>query len=64
VRNIGGARLITVRELVIEIRRGLTHTSPASGAVSTNLPLLRTIQVPADAFDRAPGPGPGLVRTA
>ena len=52
VRNIGGARLVTVRELVVEIRKGLAGTSPASGAVSANLPLLRTLQLAADAFDR------------
>ena len=64
VRNIGGGRLVTVRELVVEIRQGLAGTSPASGAVSANLPLLRTLQLAADAFDRQAGQGPGLVRTA
>jgi hypothetical protein len=49
-REIGGARLVTVRELVHEIYDGLKSTSPASGAISSNLPLLRTLQLAADAM--------------
>ena len=49
VRSIGGARLVTVRELIHEIYDGLKDTSPQSGAVPSNLPLLRTIQLTADA---------------
>jgi hypothetical protein len=49
VLSMGGARVISVRELVHEINRGLKGTSPASRAVSSNLPLLRTLQLAADA---------------
>jgi hypothetical protein len=49
ILSIGGARLATVRELVHEIYDGLKGTSPQSKAVSSNLPLLRTLQLAADA---------------
>ncbi len=48
-REFGGARLVTGRELIHEIIAGLQGTSPASKAVSSNLPLLRTLQLAADA---------------
>jgi hypothetical protein len=64
-RNIGGARLVTVRELIQEIYAGLKGTSPASKAVPSNLPLLRTLQLAADAMKGSlsehrllPTPGP------
>lgn len=44
-RNYGGARLVTVRELVREMISGLSRTSPNSRAVSSNLPLLGTVQL-------------------
>ena len=53
-RLIGGVRLVTVREFVHEMYAGLKGTSPASRAVPSNLPLLRTIQLAADAARRAP----------
>jgi len=49
-RAFGGARLVTGRELVHEIIAGLQGTSPSSKAVSSNLPLLRTLQLAADAY--------------
>lgn len=49
VRSMGGARLVTVREFVNEILEGLKGTSPASSAVPSNLPLLRTLQLAEDA---------------
>ncbi len=49
VRDVGGGRLVTVRELIHEIYDGLKATSPLSGAVPSNLPLLRTLQLAADA---------------
>jgi hypothetical protein len=49
-RTIGGVRLVTVRELVHEIYEGLKSTSPAKGAISSNWPLLRTLQIAADAM--------------
>jgi len=49
IRTIGGARLITVRELIHEIYEGLKGTSPQSGAIPSNLPLLRTLQLSLDA---------------
>jgi hypothetical protein len=49
VRTVGGVRLVSVRELVHEILEGLKGTSPISGAVPSNLPLLRTLQLAADA---------------
>ncbi len=49
VREIGGARLVTVRELIHEIYDGLQGTSPYARAVPSNLPLLRTLQLAVDA---------------
>ena len=49
VRSFGGARLVTVRELIHEIYDGLRGTSPQSKAVPSNLPLLRTLQLAVDA---------------
>jgi hypothetical protein len=49
IRSVGGARMVTVRELIHEIYDGLKDTSPQSKAVSSNLPLLRTLQLAADA---------------
>jgi hypothetical protein len=47
IRTYGGAKLVTVRELVHEIVGGLKGTSPSSGAVPSHLPLLRTVQLAA-----------------
>jgi hypothetical protein len=49
VRNFGGARLVTVREFIHEIYNGLKGKTPQNKAVSSNLPLLRTLQLAADA---------------
>jgi hypothetical protein len=49
VRRLGGVRIVTVRELIHEIYAGLEGTSPQSKAVPSNLPLLRTLQLAADA---------------
>jgi len=49
VRDLGGGRLVTVRELIHEIYKGLEGATPLSGAVPSNLPLLRTLQLAADA---------------
>ena len=49
IREYGGARLVTVRELILEMVAGLKGTSPASKAIPSNLPLLRTVQLMADA---------------
>ncbi|KRE03556.1 hypothetical protein ASE63_25955 [Bosea sp. Root381] len=54
VRSFGGVRVVTVREFVHEMYEGLRGTSPARGAVPSNLPLLRTIQLAADAVRYAP----------
>jgi hypothetical protein len=48
VRDFGGGRLVRVHELVHEILAGLRGT-PISGAVPSNLPLLRTLQLAAAA---------------
>lgn len=58
IRSIGGARLVTVRELIHEIFFGLHGTSPQSKAVSSNLPLLRTLQLAADATKHRPARSP------
>lgn len=55
IRQYGGARLVTVRELIHEIYAGLEGTSPMSKAVPSNLPLLRTLQLAADARKAPPG---------
>jgi hypothetical protein len=54
VSTVGGQRLLSVREFVQEIFVGLQGTSPSSGAVSSSLPLLRTLQLAADAAQFAP----------
>lgn len=46
-RTLGGARLVNVKQFIAEIFDGLRDTSPASGAVPSNLPLLRTLQLAA-----------------
>ena len=51
-RRLGGGRLVTTSELIAEISDGLKGTSPSSGAVPENLPLLRTIQLTIDALGR------------
>ena len=48
-RKIGGGRLVTVREFINEVFDGLKSRSPSSGAVPSTLPLLRTVQLAADA---------------
>lgn len=48
VREFAGIRLVTVRDLFHEMYDGLKGTSPASRAVPSNLPLLRTVQLAAD----------------
>jgi len=50
IREIAGAPVIPVRELIHEILEGLKGTTPSSGAVPSTWPLLRTIQLTADAF--------------
>jgi hypothetical protein len=50
IEAVAGVRLVSVRELTLEIFEGLKGTSPASGAVPTNLPLLRTLQLAAAAM--------------
>lgn len=63
VRSFGGVRVVTVREFVHEMHEGLKGTSPASKAVPSNLPLLRTIQLAADAARTAPSDH-RIIRTA
>ena len=48
-RTIGAVRVVTVAAFINEMLRGLAHTSPVSGAVSSNLPLVRTLQLAAAA---------------
>jgi hypothetical protein len=45
---LGGARLVTVREFIREIFDGL-RGRPSSGAISSDYPLLRTLQLAEDA---------------
>jgi hypothetical protein len=54
IRSVGGARVVTVRELIHEINKGLQETSPSRKAVTSNLPLLRTLQMAADAAKNGP----------
>jgi hypothetical protein len=60
VGAFGGARLVTVRDLIHEIYAGLKGTSPQSKAVPSNLPLLRTLQLAAYA-NRTAGGGSRLI---
>lgn len=50
VTHLGGGRLLHTRELIHEIFQGLEGSTPSSGAVPSNLPLLRTLQLTADAL--------------
>lgn len=43
--ELAGARVVTGHCLVREIMKGLQGTSPASGAVASTLPLVRTLQL-------------------
>ena len=61
--EIGGARLVTVRQFIREIFDGLKGTSPATKAVPSTLPLLRTLQLAADAEHMAFVPEQRLVPT-
>jgi hypothetical protein len=63
LRIVGGVRLVTVRELIHEIYAGLEGTSPSSGAVPSNLPLLRTLQLAAYAGNYTPSDHK-LIRTS
>lgn len=48
-KEIGGARIVTVKHFIREILDGLKGTSPSSGAVPSTFPLIRTLQLSADA---------------
>lgn len=60
-QSFGGARVVSVREFIHEIYDGLKGTSPASRAVSSNLPLLRTIQLSVDANKHPPQGGRSIL---
>jgi len=60
--EVGGARLVSGRQFIREVFDGLKDTSPASGAVPSTLPLLRTLQFAADAKDTVSAPEQRLVR--
>jgi hypothetical protein len=60
--EVGGARLITGKQFIREVFDGLKGTSPASGAVPSTLPLLRTLQLAADAEHTVSSPERRLVR--
>jgi hypothetical protein len=62
IGKVGGARLVTVKQFIREILAGLEDTSPASGAVPSTFPLLRTLQLAADAADTASTPQCRLIR--
>jgi hypothetical protein len=61
-QEVGGARLVTGKLFIREILDGLQGTSPASGAVPSTFPLLRTLQLAADAQDAAPSSEHRLIR--
>lgn len=47
--QLGGGRIISTKQLIREIFDGLKGKRPASGAVPSTFPLLRTLQLAADA---------------
>jgi len=49
VSSVGGVRVIRTTDLILEINSGLAGTSPQRGAVPSNLPLLRTLQMAVEA---------------
>lgn len=51
IRTVGGQRLVTVKQFIQEVFDGLKGDSPASRAVPSTLPLLRTLQLAAYAKD-------------
>ncbi len=60
--EVGGARLVTGKQFIREVFDGLKGTSPSSGAVPSTLPLLRTLQLAADAEHTVSAPEQRLVR--
>jgi hypothetical protein len=48
-RKVGGVRAVTVRDLIHEISDRLASMPPLRNAVPSNFPLLRTLQLAADA---------------
>ena len=54
--KVGGGRLVTGRQFIREIFDGLEGTGPASGAVPSTFPLLRTLQLAAAAQDTPTDP--------
>jgi len=44
-RPVGGGRLVTGKDFVLEIMAGLDGTSSATSAVPTSVPLIRTLQL-------------------
>jgi hypothetical protein len=59
--HIGGGRLVTGKQFVREILDGLKNTDPASGAVPSTFPLLRTLQLAAAAQDTPSDPKRRLI---
>ena len=62
--HIGGGRLVTGKQFVREILDGLKDTDPASGAVPSTFPLLRTLQLAAAAQDTPSDPKRRLIPAA
>ena len=62
VTTVGGARLVTAKQFIREVFDGLKGTSPASGAVPSTLPLLRTLQLAAAAKNTCSSHEQRLVR--
>jgi hypothetical protein len=60
IPKVGGHRLVTVKKFVREVFDGLKG-DPASGAVPSTLPLLRTLQLAAYAKDTVSAPDQRLV---
>jgi hypothetical protein len=63
VKFVGGVRVIRTTDLILEINKGLAHTSPQRGAVPSNLPLLRTLQMAVEANRRKASPEPRFLIT-
>jgi hypothetical protein len=60
--EIGGARIVTVKSFIREILDGLKGTSPASGAVPSTFPLIRTLQLAIHAQGAESNPRNRLIR--
>lgn len=60
--SVGGGRLVSGKQFIREVFDGLKDTDPASGAVPSTFPLLRTLQLAVNAQDTSTDPHHRVIR--